>query len=44
MSNVSASADTEVLVNGKKEFDVILTPQKSLDTRGGWDSNEVHSR
>ena len=44
LSNILATADTEVLVNGKKEFDVILTPQKSLDTRGGWDSNEVDSR
>ena len=38
---ITATADTEVLINGKKEFDVILTPQKSLDTKDGWTSNDV---
>ena len=30
-----------VLINGKKEFDITLTPQKSLDTKDGWTANDV---
>ena len=30
---ITATADTEVTINGKKEFDVILTPDPSEESR-----------